>query len=256
VAPGKRADVVLVDDLTDFRCHQVWTNGTLTARDGEPVAGWKTFHCPPEAHRSVASQKVGGEFFATKPPADRAKVRVVEIVSDTITRESIEPIGESGGMGFPDVHRDILKVAVMDKGRRRAVPSISFLKGVGFRAGALATSLIWDTNNIMVVGVSDEEMSMALNRLIDLGGGVVVCRGHEVIAELPLPICGVISPEPLEVVSRQIRAVEDACHRLGSSLQRPLLTFQTVPFTGLPYLRPTDKGLADIRKGKLVPLWV
>ena len=165
-------------------------------------------------------------------------------------------MGEFGAGGLPDTRRDILKVSVLDKGKQTPTPSVSFIRGVGFRAGAVATSLVWDTNNILVVGASDEEMAAALNRLIALGGGVVVCRDNQVMAEFPLPICGVISPEPLPAVSRQIRAVEDACHRLGSPLSRPLLTFQTIPFTGLPYLRPTDKGLADIRMGKLVAVWV
>ncbi len=99
-------------------------------------------------------------------------------------------------------------------------------------------------------------MAAALNQLIALGGGVVVVKGQEVIAQLPLPICGIISPEPLPEIVGKMKDVESACLRLGSNLTRPLLTLQTVPFTGLPYLRPTDKGLADIRKGKLVPLTV
>jgi len=256
LAPGKRADMVVVDDLKEFRCHQVWSEGELVARDGEPIGNWDGHQYPPPAYGSVMVERVVPEFFSTKAPGNKTHVRVVEIVNETITRETVEPMGESGAAGLPDTRRDILKVAVLDKGNRTPTPSVSFIKGVGFRAGAVATSLVWDTNNILVVGTSDGEMAVALNRLIALGGGLVVCRDREVMAELPLPICGIISPEPLPAVSRRIRAVEDACHRLGSPLSRPLLTFQTIPFTGLPYLRPTDKGLADIRKGKLVPLWV
>ncbi len=97
-------------------------------------------------------------------------------------------------------------------------------------------------------------MAVALNQIINLGGGIVVVKEQEVIAQLPLPICGLISQEPLPEIVTRIKKVEEACHRLGSSLTRPFLTLQTLPFTGLPYLRPTDKGLADIKKGTLVPL--
>ncbi|MBW2359120.1 MAG: adenine deaminase [Deltaproteobacteria bacterium] len=256
LAPGKVADMVVVDDLEGFHCHQVWAAGRPVARDAKLTIEISRYAYPDEAGRSVALEKCSPSLFQIPAGESEAKIRVVEIVNDTITRETICQMKAVEGKWVADPEKDILKLAVFNKSLSDAKPFLCFVKGVGIRKGAIATSLIWDTNNILVVGTSDREMSVAINQLISLGGGVVVVKEQEVTARLALPLCGIISPEPLPEIVREMCEVEKACRRLGSNLTRLLLTLQTLPFTGLPYLRPTDKGLADIRKGKLVPLSV
>jgi len=117
-------------------------------------------------------------------------------------------------------------------------------------------SILWDTNNILVLGTSDQEMAAAMNELIRIQGGMVVVQGGKVVAEAPLPICGIISPEPLPRIVKEIGEVEAACQRLGSSIARPFLSLQTFSFTGLPFLRLTDHGLVDIKKMTTVPLFL
>jgi adenine deaminase len=209
-----------------------------------------------EAVHSVLLKNISPEVFEIPADTKVANIRMVEIVNETITRETIRQMKPVNGKWLAVPEADISKVAVFNKSQSDTTPSLSFLKGMGLRNGAIATSLIWDTNNILVVGVSDKEMATAVNQLIALGGGVVVVKGQEVIAQLPLPICGIISQESLPEIVSKMKNVEGAFQKLGSPLPRPLLTLQTVPFTGLPYLRPTDKGLADIRTGKLVSLTV
>ena len=109
-------------------------------------------------------------------------------------------------------------------------------------------SILWDTNNILVIGTNDQEMASAMNALICVQGGMVVVQGEKVVAQAPLPICGIISPEPLPQIVKEIKEVETACHRLGSSIARPFLSLQTFSFTGLPFLRLTNQGLVDVRK--------
>ncbi|MBW1908917.1 MAG: adenine deaminase [Deltaproteobacteria bacterium] len=256
LAPGKVADMVVVDDLEGFYCHQVWAAGRPVARDAKLTIEISQYAYPDEAGRSVALKKSSQSLFQIPAGESEAKIRVVEIVNDTITRETICQMKAVAGKWVADPEKDILKLAVFNKSISDVKPFLSFVKGVGIRKGAIASSLIWDTNNILVVGTSDREMSVAINQLISLGGGVVVVKEQEVTARLALPLCGIISPEPLPEIVREMGEVEKACRRLGSNLTRLLLTLQTLPFTGLPYLRPTDKGLADIRKGKLVPLSV
>jgi adenine deaminase len=256
LGPGKIADIVVTDDLEDFHCHQVWAGGKLVAQDETLITPMDEVVFPDEAVRSVLLKKISPEVFEIPADTKVAGIRVVEIVNATITRETIRQMKSVNRKWIAVPEEDILKVAVFNKSQSDSTPSLSFLKGVGLRKGAIATSLIWDTNNILVVGVSDKEMATALNQLIALGGGVVVIKGQEVIAQLPLPICGIISQESLPEIVIKMKEVEGACQKLGSPLTRPLLTLQTVPFTGLPYLRPTDKGLADIRTGKLVSLIV
>jgi adenine deaminase len=195
------------------------------------------------------------EHFQIRTDEDRCRMRVVEVVNETITREGIYEMQPVSGKCGPDMERDILLGAVLNKSQVRPEPGRFLVKGVGLRQGAVATSLIWDTNNVLAIGTSEGEMAAAVTALADMGGGVVVVRDGREMARFPLPLCGVISPEPLPEIVREMGEVEAACRRLGSHLSRPLLTLQTLPFTGLPFLRPTDKGLADIRKGRLVPLF-
>ena len=254
VAPGKMADLVIVDDLKDFYCHQVWAGGCLVARDGRLEPEIKPNRYPEEVRHSITLRNVEPEFFGIPFSGEEARVRVVEIVNETITREAFCVMEPAKGSLIQDPSRDILKIAVFNKDRPDSPPGLGFAKGIGFHTGALATSLLWDTNNVLVAGVTDQEMAAAINRVTHLGGGMVVVQGDKVIAEIPLPICGIISTEPLPEIVRQLEEVEAACRRLGSNIPRPFLTFQTFCFTGLPFLRLTDRGLVDVRQMKHVPL--
>jgi adenine deaminase len=149
-----------------------------------------------------------------------------------------------------------VKAAVFNKSDAAAAPGLGFVKGVGLRSGALAMSVLWDTNNILVLGTSDREMAAAMNELIRMQGGMAVLLGGKVVAQSPMPICGIISPEPLPRIMREIKEVEAACQRLGASMTRPFLSLQTFSFTGLPFLRLTDQGLVDVRKMSKVSLFL
>jgi adenine deaminase len=256
LAPGRAADLVVLDDLVDFNCKQVWVDGKLAAVNGRLAADMPSYAYPPEARRSITIPPVHAEDFKIPFSGDRAKIRAVEPVNETITRETACDMIPKQGQLVSDPGEDLLKAAVFCKDRAGSSPGLGFAKGIGLRSGAVATSLIWDTNNILVIGADDEEMEAAVNRLIDLGGGFVVVNGKKVMAELPFPLCGIISEEPLPDVVKGLNGVEEACRRLGSRLSRPFLTFQTFCFTGLPFLRLTDKGLADIRSGKAVSLFL
>jgi len=256
IAPGNMADLVVVDDLKDFHCHKVWAGGRLVAQEEKPTATFERMAYPEESTRSIALEGVNPEIF--KIPCARAKatIRTVEVVNETITKETPMEMQSRHGSLIADPSRDLVKAAVFNKSDRKAAPGLGFAKGVGLRSGALAMSILWDTNNVLVLGTSDQEMAAALNELIRVQGGMVVVQEGRVAAQAPLPICGIISPEPLPQIVREIKEVEAACHRLGSSLARPFLSLQTFSFTGLPFLRLTDQGLVDVRKMSKVSLFL
>jgi len=256
IAPGNMADLVAVDDLKDFHCHKVWAGGRLVAQEEKSTAAFERMAYPEESRRSIAIQTVSPEVFRIPCKELRAKIRAVEILNETITQETPMEMESHHGSLIADPSRDIVKAAVFNKSHAKAAPGLGFSKGVGLRSGALAMSILWDTNNILVLGTSDQEMAAAMNELIRIQGGMVVVHGGKVVAGAPLPICGIISPEPLPQIVREIKEVEAACHRLGSSMARPFLSLQTFSFTGLPFLRLTDQGLVDVRKMSKVPLFL
>jgi adenine deaminase len=256
IAPGKVADLILVDDLTHFNCLKVWTNGQLVWDQGTYLAQSPPFRYPLEAGDSFAMTKVDPEIFSLPFSEPEALVRTVKAVNQTITKEGRVTLKSKNGLLHADPRQDCLKMAVIQRMDKGPKPSLGFCQGIGLKKGAVATSLFWDANNILVIGVSDQDMALAVNRLLQIKGGWVVSEGEHILAEIPMPVMGVISEEPLPVINEQIDALEKTIQDLGSALERPFLTIQTFCFTGLPFIRLTDKGLADIRKNELVDLFL
>ena len=254
LAPNRRADVVLFEDLERIRVKAVIKDGELVAEDGRLLEEPPRYNYPPEAYRTFALKEVRPSDFLVPYHGQEARVKVMEVASETITRAAEAVLKASGGNIPSDPGQDLLKMAHISKHSPEPRLALGFVKGIGLREGAVATSLIWDTNNILVVGVTEEEMAFAVQRLLEHQGGLFVVRGKELLASLPLPICGIISPRPMEELARGIRDVERACYDLGCKIPRPFLTLQTLPFTGLPFLRLTDQGLLDVRQRSLVEL--
>ena len=256
VAPGKIADLVLVEDLRDFECRRVWVGGRLAVDQGRPLLSPDPFVYPARGPPIFFPSRIEPGILALPAAHPETTVRVVKAVGPTITRESAVRLKSQKGFLEADLRQDVLKMAVFQRFAALPRPALGFAQGIGLKKGAVATSLGWDANNLLVIGVSDREMALAVNRLLDLAGGWVVAAGEQVLAEMPLPIMGLISEEPLPALQRQIEDLEQAFRTLGSDLERPFLTLQTFCFTGLPFIRLTDKGLADIRGKKLVNLFV
>jgi len=254
--PGALADLVLVDDLKTLKVETVLADGRVVAHQGLLTVALPEPAYPPDLYRSFQLDKVDPKDFRLTAPPGTTKARAVAVASETITREALVDIKASRGRVAADPERDLVKIAVFNKHESRPTGRIGLAAGLGLKAGAVAASLLWDTNNILCAGVTDREMALAVNRLLELRGGLVVVRGQRVLAEMPLPVGGVISDKPLSDIFREWAAVEEAIHALGSRLSRPFLTFQTFCFTGLPFLRLTDKGLVDVRQGRLVDIFL
>jgi adenine deaminase len=228
-------------------------DGEIVAQEGRLVKEPPRYCYPEPAYHTFALEGVQEEDFRIPHAQDRALVRVIDAVNETITKEMQAELKVLQGNIPAQPERDILKMAHISKRGRRPQHALGFVHGLGIRQGAVAVSLIWDTSNILVIGATEREMAFAVNRLLAHQGGIIVVRGEQVVAELPLPICGVVSDRPLEEVARRIIEVEKACRALGC-VPRPFLTLQTLPFTGLPHLRLTDQGLVDIRRRGFVDL--
>lgn len=253
IAPGKIADLVLLSDLRGVAVATVIKDGKIVAEEGRLVTDLPRYRYPKPAYHTFALEGVQEEDFRIPYSQDRAFVRVIDIVNETITQEMQVALGVRQGNIIADPGKGILKMAHISKRDRRPQHAMGFVHGLGMTKGAVAISLIWDTSNILVIGATDQEMAFAVNRLLEHQGGVVVVMGEDVMAELPMPICGVVSDMPLEGVAQRVTEVEEACRALGF-VPRPFLTLQTLPFTGLPYVRLTDQGLVDVRKREFVDL--
>jgi adenine deaminase len=178
------------------------------------------------------------------------------MVTDLVTREVSLDLPVSSGEIKLDVGNDLIKVAAIDRVKSPGKTFTGLIKGFGMHAGAMASSAAWDTTCIIVVGADENDMAMCLNRIRDLSGGAVFCRGGKVMAELPLPIFGIMTDLPIAQLDEKIIAVKKGGTLNGGSIPDPLLTIVTLTGAAIPYFRICEEGLVNLKDGETKGLFV
>ncbi len=252
VAPGKRADLVVFDDLRAPRPRLVYRNGRLVARDGALLP-----YARPEKLPTVpVSLSVPRSALRFHIPAAGRRVRVIQVVPDQIVTEgAVDEPGWDHGEAVADPRRDLLKLAVIERHTGSGRVGVGFVRGFGLHLGALASTVAHDAHNIIVVGASDDEMRAAVEVILEMRGGLVAVAGREV-SSLPLPIAGLMSENAIETVAQRMRGLLDLAHRMGSPLADPFMTLSFLALSVIPSLKLTDRGLLDVDRGELVPLFL
>jgi len=254
ISPGRRADLVVTPTLSDFRAAQVYYGGQLVARDGQLLSRTEL---APTADSSVwHSIHVDVGALSFDVAAEGNRMRVIGVIPDQIVTELrvMEP-KVVRGQAVSDPSRDLIKLAVIERHRGTGNVGIGFAQGLGIRSGAIAGTVAHDCHNIIVAGVTDEDMQTAVRTLKDLGGGLVAVRDGVCMAAVPLPIGGLMSNHPIEDVRRQMDDLVAASHALGSPLHDPFMQLGFLALEVIPALKLTDLGLVDVAAFDFVPLW-
>ncbi|HEX7625902.1 MAG TPA: adenine deaminase [Gaiellaceae bacterium] len=248
VAPGYRADVLVLPDLERFVPDTVLKNG-------KPVEEWPRATVPDWVRHTVRIGAFGPEMF--RIPWSGGEARVIGIVPGQIVTDSLvatPPL--RAGEAVADPAQDLAKIAVVERHLGTGRVGLGFVRGFGLQRGAIASSVAHDAHNIVVVGMNDASMAAAVRRLANRGGGIVVVDGAEVLAELPLPVAGLLSDAPLEEVVAQAHAIVAAAQKLGCTLEAPFQHLSFLALSVIPSLKLTDQGLVDVDRFELVPLAV
>jgi adenine deaminase len=249
IGPGYTANIITITDLAKLEIEMVFYQGKLVARQGKPL-----FPLPPvtlELRDTVRIKPPTGKSL--KIVAADETYPVIEIVpGQIVTRKAMEKMKIVDGTVMPDVERDILKLVVVERHKASGNIGVGLVKGFGLKKGALASSVAHDSHNIIAVGANDFDILKAIEEINRLQGGLVVCANLEILASLPLPIAGLLSPEPLDVVVSQHEIVEKTAASLGNLPPAPfaLLSFLALPV--IPELRLTDLGLVDVNEFRLI----
>ncbi len=254
VLPGYAADMVVVDGFENFNVEMVFKRGKLAAEKGKVIAPVRNVHHT-EAKGSVRIRPITGKDIRLKAGSDRA--RVIELIPDQIeTRHSIMQIAMRDGFVVSDPGRDIVKLLVIERHRATGNAGFGLLKGLGLSSGALAATVAHDSHNIIVAGVDDSDILLAISEIKKLQGGLVVVNNGKVLAELPLPVAGLMSDKPHDFVVRKLARIGQAVKRLGVKIEHPfgVLSFLALPV--IPDLKLTDRGLVDVKQFKFVDLFV
>ena len=258
LGPGRYANLLVVPDLTRMEPDVVISRGRVVARAGRclvEIKGNSRFRealpTPTLPHPlavedlAVAADRLGGWV----------KVRVVDIAGPIVTRELVLSLPVERGTVIAEPRSDVLKAVVVDRrgsGRR----TVGFVKGFGLRRGAVASSLSYDVSNLVAVGVEDAEIVFALNRLVEIGGGFVIAASGSVVEELPLPVGGIVSEEPIPILAERMARLKQVLKEFGAAPADPLLTLQALTFTAIPAMRLRERGLLQVKTRQLVPLLV
>ncbi|MCX5816884.1 MAG: amidohydrolase family protein [Proteobacteria bacterium] len=255
IAPLRQADILFLKDIMEVSIEKVMANGEIVWSDKKLLKTIEPHIYPDSVQDTVTAKKLTEEELRVRSKSHKIIIRVIEVVNQTITKEIHYEAKTRDGFLEKDLNEDIIPVAIINRRGGRKI-SKGFIKGTGIKHGAVATTLIWDTGNILTIGSDEKDMAAAVNRLIDIKGGTVIVHNGNVIYEFSMPVFGIMPVARLEEIKDKTKELEKKMKEIGSFLERPFLTIQTIPFTGLPFLRITDKGLADIKNKKLVSLFV
>ena len=247
IAPGKRADIVLLDDLPGCTVSDVISAGRIV---GEALFATRG-HVEAPGRDSMKARPVQGSDF--RVPERAHETPVIGVIPGKIITEHLTlTLPRADGETLIDTAQDVVKVAVVERHGINGAIGRGFVKGFGLTRGAIASSVGHDSHNVTVVGASDSDMALAVNRLGEIGGGFAVVDGGRVTAELALPIAGLMSDLPFEDVRDGLMPLRAAAKALGVTLAEPFLQVAFLPLPVIPHLKISDQGLVDVDRFALI----
>lgn len=254
VAPGFKADLVVLSDLSSFSVERVYKDGILAAEQGR-VRGFPEY--PPKT-LDTGPLSVGridpGSFSI---PDSGGRARIIRIIPGQIYTEALleRPLVRDGRVAA-DLERDILTLAVVERHHATGNIGLGLVRGFGLGSGAIASSVAHDSHNIIAVGTSESDLYRSVTTLRDMGGGLVVVRGNKVLAQVNLPIGGLMSQDPPEELVRRLSEANRAAASLGCSVEDPFMVLSFLALPVIPALKLTDMGLVDVLGFEFVPLFL
>jgi adenine deaminase len=253
VAPGFRADLVVLDDLTLFIVDCVFKDGKLVARGGKMLAG--TIRSKGmEVGNTIHVRSISPEDLAIRAQGRLAKI--IEIIPGQLaTKALVEPVPIRDGKAEADPERDILKVAVFERHTASGNIGLGFVRGFGVKGGAMGSSVAHDAHNIVVVGDNDIDMATAAAKIAEMGGGIVLVQGGRISASLALPLAGLMSDRGIGHVAEQLKLMRKMARDMGCKLEDPFMALSFLSLPVIPELRVTDRGLVDVGQFRIVPLF-
>ena len=251
IAPGKYADIVIIPDLRTIKAECVISNGQIIARDGELLIKPHKVSLPLKGTENIRVSPA--DFTIQAEGKGPLKVRVIDQVTGLVTRETIINMFPQNGELRADPEYDLLKVSLINC---EGEIFTGFVRGFGIKRGALATSTGWETAGIIVVGTDEQSMAGAVNRVSALGGGIALYADGQRLAELPLPIAGILPNLPIEEIAKKLNEIQDKAKKLGFRFDDAPLTLSILSTPAIPFLRISESGFVDLKTGQVLSLLV
>ncbi len=247
IAPGYQADILVLDDLKSFNPRQVLKRGAEPRHVKLDVPEW--------VRQTVSLAPLDASSF--RVAAGPKKIRVMRVVpAQLVTGVDVVAPAVEAGCVVADPARDLIKIAVVERHHASGRVGVGFATNVGLKRGAFASTVAHDAHNIVILGVDDEDMAACAIRLAEIGGGIVIAEGGSVVEELPLPVAGLMSDQPLGEVHERLRSMEGRLREMGATMASPFMTLSFLALSVIPELKITDRGLVDVGRFELVSLGI
>ncbi len=256
VAPGRRADLLVCSDLAALRAELVFSRGRLVAEDGRPAGAWPRREADDRAVRRPVL--VQAADLALEVPAAGRSVRVIGVVpGQLVTEHLVMELPREAGRVTADPEHDVLQLAVAERHRGTGHLGLGYIRGLGPRRGAIASTVAHDHHNLMLAGADHASMRTAAAAVVEAGGGLAAALGERVLAVLPLPVGGLMSDRPVAEVRDRLDALLAVTHdALACPVDDPFMVLSFMGLEVIPALKLTDQGLVDVERFEKVGLWV
>lgn len=255
ILPGRRADLLVFDNLDEWKPRQVYKDGRLAVDNGQLLQEGRNCDSSSLEH-TVNLAPVTVESF--RLPLKTEMANVIGLVPyQIVTNKAALPVKRVDGCAVSDVENDILKLAVLERHHATGNIGLGLVKGFGLKRGALASTVGHDSHNLIVIGTNDEDMLAAVQELQRIGGGICIAEDGQIRGALPLPVGGLMTNEPALMVAKQQAKMIALAREMGvPEFYSPFLTLAFLSLPVIPSLKLTDRGLVDVDSFKFIPLEV
>lgn len=252
IAPCKHADILVLPNTSTILPEIVLSRGQIIARNGnlliQPRKTTFTVKGLSKLNRHIRVS----DLKIKAPGSTYKKVRVIDMVTDLVSREHLEELAPINGEIKTDTNRDILKITFV--GLNHKIVN-AFIRGSGLKSGAIASSYIWETYGVIAIGTNERDMVTAINRIIDYGGGIVVSNNEAIQAELALPIAGIMAKLPMESIVEKLNQIQQKAEDFGCKFPDVFKSISVLSTGAIPFLRITEEGVLDLKTNKIVSLF-
>lgn len=256
ITPGKCADILLLNDLQKVEPVTVITDGKVIFDHGKIVAEFPTYVYPAHIRSSmnVKRELTAGDFqLASRGREGKTSVNVIQVIENSArTAKMTATLSVEQGIIQPDIQQDVVRLACIERHRGTGEISLGFTNGFQLKSGAVASTVAHDSHNLIVMGIDEQDMALAANELIKLGGGTIVVENGQVLAQVPLTIAGLMSDKSLLEVVEEVAQLERAWKQIGCPLNAPFMTFSLIALPVIPEIRISNRGIVDVTQFKLI----
>ena len=255
IAPGYKADLLVLNDLENFEPEIVIKDGQIAAKNGKLTVNLDSLK-PPVLRGSVNIKYLYHDDLKIKVPDGKTLAKTINVIpKQLITKCSLEKPVIKDGYADSNIKDDVLKIAVIERHKATGNIGLGFVKGFGLKSGAIASTVAHDSHNMIVIGTNDEDMYYAAVELVKSQGGKIVVENQKTLAHLKLPIAGLMSDRPAQEVQEQIEQLDEAAKKIGCKIDEPFMSMAFLSLSVIPELKITDKGLIDANNFEITNLF-